>query len=146
MYIVGLCILSSISFTHAILKFSGNDASVAHIILVSVFCCVYQSTIGPFYWIYIPEVLKIKDMCYPMACLWFTQLVLSLAFNLRNLPQGDGVFYTLFGSFSLLFAGLIYRFSVETKGVPWIVVVDRLLGDSQTPRPSVFNVSLNHEN
>mmetsp|Transcript_572 Transcript_572/g.880 ORF Transcript_572/g.880 Transcript_572/m.880 type:complete len:453 (+) Transcript_572:2751-4109(+) len=141
-FVAGFGCLSVISFIHGILKLGKADTDASHIVLVTLFFCVFQSTIGPFFWIYIPEVLKIKDICYPMACLWFAQLVCALFYNFKHKPHADEIFYMLFGSFSLISALLISKFAIETKGVPWTVVVSRLVGDSSGLNPSMKAESL----
>lgn len=125
-FVIGLGILSAISLTHAIVKLTGNDSNTVHIALVSLLFCAYQSSIGPFFWIYIPEILKIKNICYSMAIMWFIQLVSALSFRQKGY---DTFFYFGFSLCSFVSAVLISKYAVETKGVPW-TIVNRLLRDS----------------
>lgn len=128
-FVVGLCSISAITFTHAAIKVLGHDTDAAHITLVSLFFCVYQCSIGPFFWIYIPEILKIKDICYPMAFSWGTQLCIALTFLSKDLPYADVVYYFAFSLSSLGVAWLFHRYAIETKGVAWAVVAESLLAD-----------------
>jgi hypothetical protein len=123
-FVVGLCALSLITLVHAVVKLVGSDNNAAHITLVSMFFCTYQGSIGPFFWIYIPEVLKIRDVCYPMAVLWGTQLLLSSAFTFKSTPYADSIIYIVFSACSLVCAALFKWYAVETKGVRWTDVAE----------------------
>lgn len=118
-FVVGLCLLGAINFIHGTVKVVDSETDTTHITLVYLFFCVYQSTIGPFYWVYIPEVLKIKDINYPMACLWGVQFITAITFTFKSHGQGDTAFYYIFSIFCLISAALIQKFAVETQGRPW---------------------------
>lgn len=137
-FMLGLCVISALSITHAALILTGNDSDLSHTVVVIVLIFVYESTIGPFFWIYIPEILKIKDICYPTSILWGIQLINSCTFTFIQNPGEDAILYIVLSTCSLVFAGLIYRLAVETKGVSWTEVVERLIGESY--------VSINEEN
>jgi hypothetical protein len=136
-FVVGLCSISAVSFTHATVKVLGYKTNAAHITLVALFFSVYQSSIGPFFWIYIPEILKIKDICYSMAFLWGTQLCIALTFLSKDLLYADIIYYFAFSFSSLGVAWLFHRFGVETKGVAWAVVAELLLADSLLKDPDI---------
>jgi hypothetical protein len=126
-FVMGLASISIIYFIHALVKLTVAETDASHILLQCLFFSVYQCTIGPFYWIYVPEVLKIKDFCYPMACMWGVQFVTALSYSMKDKPNVDSVFYLLFSAISLVMAVLIHKFAVETKGKPWIVVATLLI-------------------
>jgi hypothetical protein len=106
---------------------TGNETDTVHLALVLVFFIAFQSSIGTFYWIYIPELLKINDFCYPMVCLWGTQFLISMTFSFSNGPSGGAYFYITFSLASAIFAALIHIFGIETKGVRWTEIARELL-------------------
>lgn len=125
-FVVGLCLLGVINLIHALIKVAGSETDVSHITLIFLFFCVYQCTVGPFYWIYLPEVLKIKDICYPMAFMWGIQCVTAITFTFKYRHGADESYYFVFGSFSLIMACLIHRYAIETKARPWNIIAAEL--------------------
>jgi hypothetical protein len=142
-FVFGLCTISAINFTHGTINSLGYRGGTPYIILELLFFCAYQSTIGPFFWIYIAEVIKIKDLCYPMAVFWGIQLTTSLVFILETGTTVGIFFYFFFASCSLVFALLIHLFAVETKGVNWKVIAERLLGDEASSKAESEDLSAN---
>jgi hypothetical protein len=74
-------------------------------------------------------VLKIRDICYPMAVLWGTQLLQASAFSFKRSPYSDSILYLVFSACSLICAVLIKKYAVETKGVGWVEVAERFSMD-----------------
>jgi hypothetical protein len=140
-FVYGLCTISVLNFTHGVLSSLDYHNATAHIILELLFFCAYQSSIGPFFWIYIAEVIKIKDLCYPMGVFWGIQLTTSLVFILESGRVVGTFFYFFFASCSLVFALLIHRFAIETKGVNWKVIAERLLGDEASSQAESEDMS-----
>mmetsp|Transcript_9234 Transcript_9234/g.17568 ORF Transcript_9234/g.17568 Transcript_9234/m.17568 type:complete len:427 (+) Transcript_9234:305-1585(+) len=125
-FVIGLCAIGMINFIHGFVKAIGADSDESHIVLVFLFFCAFQSTVGPFYWIYLPEVLKMKEISYPMSLMWGIQCVTAVAFAYKKKPEADTVYYFVFSYFSFVSALLISRYAIETKGRPWTVIVPML--------------------
>jgi hypothetical protein len=95
-----------------------------------------MGTVGPFFWIYMPELLRINDLSYPMICLWSTQLVIRLILTIDS--SLGHVFQILLSSLSLVSAGLIFRFGIETRGVNWADSSDLLMTDESGETGQVY--------
>jgi hypothetical protein len=108
--------MSCITLANGVLVSSHYDSTIPHTVLASLFIFAFMSSVGPFFWIYIPELLKIDDFCYPMTCLWSTQALMALVFSFQ---LDSAIYYFLFSALSLILAGLIYRFAIETREVNW---------------------------
>jgi hypothetical protein len=130
--VVGLCLISAITLAHAVLLQLQLSSGPAYTALVILFYCVYQSSIGPFYWIYLPELMKIKDICYPLMCMEFCSLCVLFVFFFQDSPYDNPINYYAFGAVNLVTAGLIHWLAVETKGVKWTEVVERLQYEEQS--------------
>jgi MFS family permease len=113
-FVVGLIAMSCITLVHGVLLVSSSHTETAHTILVALFIFAFMSSVGPFFWIYIPELLKIDDLCYPLICLWSTQILMTVVYilDLSNAYP----YYFLFSALSLVLAGFIHRFAIETSG------------------------------
>jgi hypothetical protein len=133
--VIGTCAVNIIIISFGICIILGVDQDKLALIFIPVFVIVFMGTVGPFFWIYMPELLNINEFSYPMICLWSTQLVMLLVFTI-NSSLGH-VFLIIFPSLSLVSAGLIFRLGIETRGANWGDSSDSLMTDESYETGSV---------
>jgi MFS family permease len=127
MFAGGACALNCIAIVFGVLIMLGFHLETLQSIFIPPYVLIFMGTVGPFFWIYMPELLKINELSYPMICLWSTQLVMMIVFYAGSSPSH--VFLVIFPSLSLFSAGLIFRIGIETRGVNWADSSDTLMTD-----------------
>jgi hypothetical protein len=113
----------------------GVDQDKVALLSIPIFVICFMGAVGPYFWIYMPELLRINELSYPMICLSSTQLVMRLILTIDS--SLARVFLIIFPSLSLVSAGLIFRLGIETRGVIWGDSSDSLMTDESDEEGSV---------
>lgn len=99
----------------------------------------FEAGIGTFYWIYLPELLKVRRISLAISVYWGVEVVMCFLYYLQNYYFPVYSVYYAHGALNLLLTGVLQVIGIETLGHNWQELAESFDGSFNSEGESQIN-------
>lgn len=89
------------------------------VIVLLLILASFELGLGTFYWLYLPELTKVRRISLSVSVYWGVEVLMSLIYYLKNYYFTTYSLYYAHGLLNILLAVVIHCIGVETLGSSW---------------------------
>mmetsp|Transcript_19796 Transcript_19796/g.36507 ORF Transcript_19796/g.36507 Transcript_19796/m.36507 type:complete len:460 (+) Transcript_19796:9614-10993(+) len=107
------------------------DGFILFMILAS-----FEIGIGTFYWIYLPELLKVRRISLGISVYWGIEVVMSGIYYLKHYYFTTSIVYYAHGVLNVILAAILHFIGIETLGRGWRAIEE--ISDDHSSEEDIY--------
>lgn len=90
-----------------------------YVIVMLMILISFEAGLGTFYWIYIPELIRVRRVSLAISVYWGVEVLMSVIYYLKSFYFSNASVYYAHGILNISLAGLLHFKGIETLGLNW---------------------------